>query len=202
MKKLAPHKPYILGVSGRVGSGKSFAADCLIRHFSGTLIDLDKIGHQLFETPDVVRIMTDCFGSKILTSEGKIDRIRLGILVFNPSDLIPLMQLNAIMHPHILAAAIQRCQKISTGLVVVVGAVLQEIGLRPICQSVLIIDAEDRAIMGQNRGKFLRISPFQKSRQAFLESGDFSIINSFTPPFEDALIQLVQKKVGSHAPPH
>ena len=41
----------IIGLTGRIGTGKSMAATIACAHFPLTLIDLDTIGHDLLKNP-------------------------------------------------------------------------------------------------------------------------------------------------------
>ena len=67
------------------------------------LLEADKIAHGLIEPgaaayDDVVRE----FGRGILTPDGRVDRAKLGAIVF--ADAKRLARLNAIVHPLVLAA--------------------------------------------------------------------------------------------------
>ncbi len=89
------------GLTGSVASGKSTAA----RMFEGLgarIIDADHIGHELLGSSlSAFQEIVHRFGDDILNSSGEIDRKQLGALVF--SDPIKLKDLNAIVHPKIIA---------------------------------------------------------------------------------------------------
>ncbi len=88
------------GLTGGIASGKSTVA-ALFQKLGAYIIDADRIGHELLlpsspAFPEVVAV----FGREILDSAGRIDRRRLGALVFN--DPAKLQQLNRITHRRII----------------------------------------------------------------------------------------------------
>jgi dephospho-CoA kinase len=89
-----------VGLTGGIASGKSTVA-AMLRELGCHVFDADKIAHRLVEPggaayQDVVRE----FGTGILTPDGRVDRARLGAMVF--ADPRRLNRLNAIVHPHVL----------------------------------------------------------------------------------------------------
>jgi dephospho-CoA kinase len=75
----------------------------MLRELGCHVIDDDKIAHRLIDPgaaayDDVVRE----FGRGILDSEGRVDRQKLGSIVF--ADPVRLARLNAIVHPRVLEA--------------------------------------------------------------------------------------------------
>ena len=74
----------IIGITGRVGVGKTFLVDAYKRKYKETIIfDLDKEGHQCLTLPDIKHKLTINFGDKIFDSNNEIDRKALGNIVFN-----------------------------------------------------------------------------------------------------------------------
>ena len=71
-----------IGICGLSGSGKSSLAKHLLEKNNNYLyIDIDKIGHEVNEYPEVKEELVKTFGD-ILT-DNKVDRKKLGRLVFN-----------------------------------------------------------------------------------------------------------------------
>lgn len=97
------------GLTGSVASGKSTAA----RMFEGLgakIIDADHIGHELLGSSlSAYQEIVHRFGDDILDSSGEIDRKQLGALVF--SDPKKLKDLNAIVHPKIIARVEQLAEE-------------------------------------------------------------------------------------------
>jgi len=113
------------GLTGGVASGKSTAAR-MFEALGATIIDADRIGHECLlpsapAYPEIVKV----FGSAILDASGAIDRRQLGSVIF--ADAEKRLQLNAIIHPRIIARVeelVNRYQAESPGTVVVVDAAL------------------------------------------------------------------------------
>lgn len=86
-----------VGLTGGYASGKSFVASHLER-LGCHLIYADKLGHQVLEPGgDAYHPTVDVFGCGLLAADGRIDRKKLGSIVFGAPDL--LKTLNGIIHP-------------------------------------------------------------------------------------------------------
>ncbi|NBV83093.1 nicotinate (nicotinamide) nucleotide adenylyltransferase [bacterium] len=171
----------VLGITGRVGSGKTTASDYLSSQFTIELIDLDKVGHTLLTQPDVQADIRLAFGDQVF-NDGVIDRKRLGQLVFSSPD--QLHRLNAIMHPRIREVAV-RVISAAQNPVVIVGALLDEIGILPLCTVVWVIDSDDAPIETAIGAKF-NIRHSQQSREAYQRQGKV-IVNTFDERFIETL---------------
>jgi dephospho-CoA kinase len=88
-----------LGITGGIASGKSAVAG-ILREMGFRVIDADALGHSLIEpgTPAYGEIVRE-FGAGVVGTDGRIDRGKLGALVF--ADTAKLAQLNAIVHPRV-----------------------------------------------------------------------------------------------------
>lgn len=73
----------IIGITGKSGSGKNYFAENLMRLNENIVhIDIDLIGHNVFEIYEIKQNIIKCFGDNILTNN-KIDRKKLADIVFN-----------------------------------------------------------------------------------------------------------------------
>lgn len=87
----------ILGVAGKVASGKSVALDMLSRH-GFLVLDADKIVHDLYKNGEEgQKLIESNFGIGYILNDGDVNRRLLGKLVF--SDKKKLMELNKLIHP-------------------------------------------------------------------------------------------------------
>jgi dephospho-CoA kinase len=89
-----------VGLTGGIATGKS-AASAMLRDRDVPVLAADTLGHQLLEPgqaayDEVVRE----FGKEILGADGKVDRGKLGTIVF--ADPAKRAKLNWILHPKIL----------------------------------------------------------------------------------------------------
>jgi dephospho-CoA kinase len=95
-----------LGLTGGIASGKSSVA-AMLRELGFTVLDADALGHQLIEPgqPAYDEILAE-FGGELASTGGRIDRRKLGDIVF--ADRARLDRLNAIVHPRIREAMLQK----------------------------------------------------------------------------------------------
>ena len=101
----------VIGLTGGIGTGKSYVAHVL-KNMGACLVNADLLGHELYE-PDRQgwSQVTSAFGEDVLGDDRRIDRSKLGEIVFN--DSASLEQLNSIMHPLIFRLAEKRIEDLS-----------------------------------------------------------------------------------------
>lgn len=89
-----------VGLTGGIASGKSTVASKL-RDLDCPLLEADTLGHELLEQgqPAYDEVVAE-FGKGVLDSYGKVDRSKLGAIVF--ADAAKRARLNQILHPRIL----------------------------------------------------------------------------------------------------
>ncbi len=88
---------YVIGLTGGIGSGKSTVARMLERR-GAKLLSADAVGHEVYEPGRPAwQEIVDAFGREVVGADGKIDRKKLGPIVF--SDPEQLRRLNAVTHP-------------------------------------------------------------------------------------------------------
>jgi dephospho-CoA kinase len=88
-----------LGLTGGIASGKSAVA-AMLRELGFSVLDADALAHKLIEPgqPAHSEVLAE-FGPSIADASGRIDRVKLGAIVFN--DHTKLNRLNAIVHPRV-----------------------------------------------------------------------------------------------------
>ncbi len=140
MLKQNKNKKRVIGVTGIFGSGKSTVSE-MLRAYGLKIIDADKLAHKyLLPGTKTYKKILGYFGKGILKKNRKIDRRKLGKLVFGNRELVK--KLNAIIHPKVIAdikSAIRR----SGGKTVVLDApLLIESGLRKIVDDLIVVIIE------------------------------------------------------------
>ena len=122
-----------VGLTGGIATGKSTVAE-ILREFGCHMLDADQIAHHLIEPgaaayDDVVRE----FGRGILAADGRVNRKKLGPIVF--ADSARLARLNAIVHPRVLDELDRELAAIGVAephtIAVVEAALLIEAGYAP-----------------------------------------------------------------------
>ncbi len=134
----------VYGITGGTGSGKSLAAARLADHGFPT-IDADRLGHGLIEPGGAAETtVREHFGEHIIT-DGKIDRKKLGALVFADPDA--LRRLNGLMWPALYEAIRDQCACLERNgfrAAIVDAAILGEEGtLPPWVDDVILVTARD-----------------------------------------------------------
>ncbi len=96
----------VIGLTGGIGTGKSTVAGFL-RELGAAYMDLDRTGHEVYRQGTAAyKQLVLAFGNGILDDSRKIDRAKLGAIVFN--DRKALQKLNGIIHPAIDAVVKER----------------------------------------------------------------------------------------------
>ena len=88
---------FVIGLTGGIGTGKSEVSR-LLGELGAEVIQADKVAHEAYEpgTPGW-REVVEAFGEGVLDADGRIDRKKLGGMVFD--DEQARERLNAIVHP-------------------------------------------------------------------------------------------------------
>lgn len=81
----------IIGVTGKSGSGKSTLSRFLSKELNCPCIEIDKIGHEATQRPEMTKVFCDNFGNSILNSNGLINRKKLGNIVFKDKNKMDLL---------------------------------------------------------------------------------------------------------------
>lgn len=131
----------LVGLTGGVGSGKSTVAD-MLRRLGADVVDADEATHAVYEpgTPGFDAVVRE-FGERYVR-DGRIDRARLGELVFSDPDA--RRRLNDIVHPLVRDWMAQRtAEAVERGAEVVVQDVplLFENSLERLFSSVILVYA-------------------------------------------------------------
>jgi len=137
----------IIGLTGGIGSGKSSVARFL-NELGASVIDADKVGHDLLRNPEIRQELVDAFGRQVLDSGGDIDRSKLGQVVFDSSKA--LEQLNQIIHPRmgaVIQGQLDDYRRQGVGVVVLEAALLVERGSTSMADEVWVTVASEPAVL-------------------------------------------------------
>lgn len=135
----------IIGITGGVGSGKSRVLAYIEEHFSASVCQADHVAWDL-QRPGAAcyNQILDVFGKGILYSDGKIDRSKLGQIVFGNAE--KLQQLNQIVHPAVKSAILEfirtEAEK-GTEIFVLEAALLLEADYQNMCDELWYVYANE-----------------------------------------------------------
>ncbi|HDT11973.1 MAG TPA: pantetheine-phosphate adenylyltransferase [bacterium] len=143
---------FIIGVTGEIGTGKSFVCEKLKEigdreKVSVHHIELDHIGHRILgelKDPSYEKIrkeIIESFGSKVKLKNGFISRKELGEIVF--SDNEKLKKLNSIMRKPMLVRLRKELAE-KRGLILFNAALLSESEMTYLCNNNVILITADK----------------------------------------------------------
>ena len=188
---MTQNKLTILGITGGIGSGKTEVLNAIREMPNTVVVEADKLAHQLMlpGTP-VYDAVIQVFGEEIRGEDDKLDRIRLGSLVF--SDPEKLETLNGIVHPAVKEAILSDIDRVrksgdGTEIYCIEAALLIQDGYREICDEILYIHVPGElrinrllASRGGTRRKWEDILRSQPEDAFFYENTDCCIENDGT----------------------
>jgi dephospho-CoA kinase len=193
--------PYIIGLTGNIGTGKSTVAG-MLAELGAEVIDADRVAHGVMQagTPAHAAVV-ETFGPGVLAPGGEIDRKRLGAIVF--ADPTALAQLEAIAHPATIEAVQRRIGDVSASVVVVEAIKLIEAGMADAYNSVWVTvcrqEQQIRRIMdarGLSQAEAeLRVRA-QPPQEAKISRADVVIDNSYSLSRTRAQVQAAWGQLG------
>ena len=131
----------LIGLTGGIGSGKSTVSKYLSEH-GCTIVDADQIARLVVEPgSEALEEIKKVFGAKFLTPDGRLDRKKLGRLVFANKKM--LAKLEAVLNSKINGEIWRQIQEADTDIVVLDAATLIEAGYDENVERLWIVDADD-----------------------------------------------------------
>lgn len=185
--------PYIIGITGGIGSGKSYVSNLMRRELGIPVYDCDKEAKRLTATdPEIRRRLILLVGSEVFNGETLNKQILADYLFANPENA---SKINAIVHP-----AVQEDFKLWAGrqqkpVVALESAILFESGFNGLVNKVLFVDAPENVrlhrAMHRDSASEEQICARMKMQQPDLHrtQADFVIDNS-TNDESRLLVQL------------
>jgi len=137
MKRRELSKKTIIGVTGVFGSGKSTVSR-IFKSYGSNIIDADRIAHKcLLPGTKTYKAIVNFFGRGILKARHKIDRRKLGKLVFANPRLLD--KLNSMIHPRVIREIKVRIRELKKGIVVLDAPLLLEAGLKKVVDDLIVV---------------------------------------------------------------
>ena len=132
-------RPFVVGLTGGIGSGKSFAAE-LFRSHGAAIVDTDIIAHELSGPGGAaIPAIRAAFGDAVLDAHGALDRAAMRKLAF--AEAAQRKRLEDILHPLIRAESLAQVAAAAAPYVMLVVPLLVESGTyRRRVDRVLVVD--------------------------------------------------------------
>jgi dephospho-CoA kinase len=184
-----PAQPFVLGVVGRAGSGKSTVAAALAAD-GARVIEADRIGHQVTDhDPEVRAALIAEYGPGVYRGDGALDRAQVAARVFR--DRAARDRLDRLTHPRIRRRITEEIRRLAEGgfrgVVVVDAALMLEWGLERECHAVLAVVAPEPTQIarlvrarGWSEEEARRRLAAQRSNEAFAAAADVTLENRGT----------------------
>jgi dephospho-CoA kinase len=175
-------KPWILGLTGGIGSGKSAAAQHFI-DLGVHVVDADHAARWVVEPgrPALVKI-AEHFGPEVLQADGTLDRAALRKLIFENAD--ERRWLEALLHPLIADEIAHHLAQARSSYAILVSPLLIESGQYAMTQRILVIDAPEQLQIERtlqrdriSEQQVQAILKAQSSRQDRLDHADDVVVN-------------------------
>lgn len=179
-----PKRPFCVGLTGGIGSGKSTAAE-MFADLGVTIVDTDVIARELTQANGAAMPAIRAeFGDALIDANGALDRARMRMRVF--SDPQARHRLEAILHPMIQAEVARRLAGLGVeGYVLLVVPLLVELGnYRDMVDRILVVDCDEAMQLarmlsrdGRSETEARAIMAAQVSRQIRLAQADDVLSN-------------------------
>ncbi len=186
MRAVNTAAPWIVGLTGGIGSGKSAAAEGFAER-GAAVVDTDRIAHALTAPGGAaLESIRAAFGDTAISADGGLDRAAMRARVF--ADEAQRSRLEAILHPMIRAESARQCAAAQAPYVVLVVPLLIESGSwRERCDRLCVVDCPETlqiarvaARSGLPEAQIRAIMAAQASRAQRLANADDVIDNSGT----------------------
>jgi dephospho-CoA kinase len=193
-------KPYTVGLTGGIGSGKSTVAE-LFAKLGVHVIDTDEIAHEMTRPAGkAIAPIRAAFGTEMIAPDGSLDRVRMRRLVFR--DVQARKRLEAILHPLIKADSDHRVGGAASPYAILVIPLLVESGVdRSRTARVLVVDCPETAQIERAmrrsslpEAEIRAILGSQATREQRLAAADDVIDNSGGPEALEGQVSRLHEK--------
>lgn len=133
--------PYIIGITGGIGCGKSVVSR-LLRLMGVPVYDCDSEAKRLMHTSDAIRkALVEAAGSQTYDATGRLDRAYLASYMFGNEERVALV--NSIVHPVVRADFKDWARRANNVVVAVESAILFESKMESDVDAVWVVHASE-----------------------------------------------------------
>jgi dephospho-CoA kinase len=193
-------KPYTVGLTGGIGSGKSAVA-ALFAGLGVSVVDTDEIAHELTRSGgEAIAPIRAAFGDQAIARDGALDRAAMRKLAFG--DARERNRLEAILHPMIRAESSRRLERATGPYAILVIPLLVESGVdRSRSPRVLVVDCPEASQLervmrrsGLPEAEVRAILATQATRAQRLAAADDVIDNAGVPQALEGQVARLHEK--------
>ena len=131
-------KPYIVGLTGGIGSGKSTVAKAFI-DLGIDVVDADKASRKIVEPGmPALKFIADRFGQKIIKADGTLDRAAMRTIIFSQPE--EKAWLENLLHPLIAEWIVDQIRLARSAYVMLESPLLMETQQHELVDTLLLVD--------------------------------------------------------------
>jgi dephospho-CoA kinase len=131
----------IVGLTGGIGSGKSTVAR-LFELLGCLVFESDKVAKALYFDPEIKKQVIALLGKESYLSETRINTAFISAKIFSDPEL--LKQINALIHPAVIAASRRFAEENPDKIVIKETALLFEAGLEKEVDKIVLVTADEQ----------------------------------------------------------
>lgn len=177
------NSPLCLGITGGIGSGKSFVCKLLEERGLPVFYCDDEAKAEMRENKAIHRDLVDLIGPCVKAPDGRLVKAVLSDYICGDAD--NAARVNAVVHPRVRDRFVSWKEKMRGERVVVMECALMfEAGFDTLCDKTVMVDAPLEVRIericrrdGIDRGHALEWIGLQMSREEKLRRSDFVIVN-------------------------
>ncbi|HEX2345539.1 MAG TPA: dephospho-CoA kinase [Gaiellaceae bacterium] len=195
-------RPLAVAITGGIGAGKSTALECFRRQGAAT-VSSDEIVHHLLATDDEVRrALVARLGAEILGVDGRPDRERIALRVFEDRDALDFLE--TLLHPLVSREYMTWREQLASlpdppAVCVTEVPLLYEVGAEARFDKVVVITAPSKLREARRGGRRddreARLIPDREKAKL----ADFVYVNTGTPDELDAWVAEVMATLTGEA---
>ena len=185
LKSQEEDRPFILGVTGGIGSGKTTVCQIMESYGIPVFYADDSAKRIMSSHPEVIKEVIEEFGDESYDDNGLLDRSYLASIVFN--DESRLRKLNEIVHPRVRKSFTDFVNDHKHDrLIVHESAIIYESRMDDLFDAVVVVDADvdarvSRAVdAGKSEEDFRRRLSNQLQAAELRELADYIVVNNGT----------------------
>lgn len=138
-KKGAVKRPFIIGLTGGIASGKTTVSNIFHQHYDICVVDADVVAREVVAVGEsALQALVEHFGQAALLADGSLDRAYLRNCIF--SNLTERKWVNALLHPLIRQRMTAQLLSCHSDYALAVIPLLVETGIPEYVDFVLVVD--------------------------------------------------------------
>ncbi len=186
-----------LGITGGIGSGKSFVCSVLREEFRMPVYDCDAEAKRLIGAmPEIRERLTELVGNDVYKPDGTLDKTVLATYLFSSSD--NASRVNAIVHPYVRNDFREWYGRQREEVVCMESAILCESGFDSEVDEVVFIDAdkETRILRAMRRSGATREEvEARMARQDTRSKAHYHIIHNDGNTTRETIVNQIKERI-------